>query len=483
MISIIHYRILTLLAAVFLIACQTGCKDMFTDPLKDKETGRKLTILLMDPKFITTKIYSRLEDAGTRKVMDQEPVEIRFSGKGAAHLITFDGDLMTSFNTSAGFIEVGHDPNYPVNDQYPLELTVIAVSLNYISAPQFLSFTTEGVKNLTIKMLRKTLGKSVSTGPYGEPYDISYNGVLHSAQLSFISDIGTSSTGTAWDYISLYSTTANGTILCNNLKDNIVYSDYGSYYFSALSGLMILPPATPTKNAGLQNGDFVYSAVIRTGLVECATGLTIHTDRADGKNGTGVFDYLITFSDGSTRSGQVTCSFPSDNLIEQLYYPSSNPAVSVSLIGDAQYDLSAAVNLASPCGTTANFTATPKSSLKTYKLITQYVCSDTHIGLALTIIGEFRKTGTTNPWTSFEFVGGICEVLLEPGADYDIRINIDSEYYEYTIPIDPVKVETFLIDNQGDDYTIITLVVTSTATMVEIDVSVEFDQGVCDKFE
>ena len=480
MIPKIISRIISL-SAVILIVCLSGCKDMFKDPLSDKNTGNKVTVLLMDRNFIKTKIAIRLEDNATQKVIDQEPVEIHFLGDGAAHLITFTGDLKTIFTTSSGFIEVGYDPNILISDQKPLELTVIAVSPSYVSAPQFLSYTVVGLKNLTIKMVHKITGKSISSGPFSEPYDLNYNGVLHSAQLKFMSDISTSPTGTAWDYINLYNTAAAGSLTCNNLTDHVLYSDFGAYYFGLSSGLSLVPPANPTKNVGLQNGDFVYSSVLRTGVVACEHGLTIHVERPDGKAGTAVFDYLITFSDGTTKSGQVTCSFPSDNLIEQIYYPSSSPAVSVGLLGDAQYSISAAVNLSTPCGATANFTATPKSSLQSYKFITTYLCADSHVGMGFSIIGEFRKDGTSNPWTRFEFKEGICELQMELDADYQFRVNIDGEYHTYTIPTDPAKVQTFLIENQGTDYTLRRLLVEPTATLVTITVDVEFSQGVCDK--
>lgn len=478
--SKINTGIVSLTGAIVLIACLSGCKDMFNNPLADKKTGDKITLLLIDRNFIKLKMTIRLEDNATHNAIDQEEVEVRFIGADAANLITFGGNKKTSFNTSSGFVEVGCDPNFVITDQNPLELTVIAMSANYISAPQFVSYTAEGIKNLTINMVHKTGFKSISAGAFSEPFDLSYNGVLHSPLLSFLSDISSSPTGLAYEYLNMYYTLANGTLLCNNLNDNIIYSDYGAYYFGASNELSLVPPALPTKNVGLQNGDFVYSTVLRSGLAKCDRGLTIRVERADGLAGTGVFDYVITFSDGFTKSGQVTCTFPSENLIEQIYYPISNSAVSVVLTGDSQYDISAAVNLASPCGARADFLATPKSNLKTYKFITQYSCPNTPVGMGLSIVGEFRKTGATGSWTSFEFIEGICELQLEPGADYDFRVNIDSEYHSFNLPTDPTKVEAFLVEHQSADYTLRSLSITSTETMVTITAEVEFSQGVCD---
>ncbi|MCX6227310.1 MAG: hypothetical protein NTV01_21620 [Bacteroidia bacterium] len=477
--SKLYFRIVSLTGAMILIACLTGCRDMFKDPLIDKKTGDKVNVFIMDRNFITTKLDIRLMDMLTLQPIDQESIEVRFMGPDAANIITFTGDKLPSHTTSNGFLEVGYDPNIAINSANPLELTIVAISSKYISAPQFVSYTVEGIKNVPIKMIRIIEGKSMTFGAFGEPYDLKYNGALNSSQLHFISDISSLPTGIAYDYINLYSTLANGTLVCDNLKDNVLYSDYGVYYLGSSS---LVPPALPTKNAGLQSGDYVYSTVLKSGMLKCdqGQGLTINVDRADGETGTGLFDYLITFSDGTTMSGQVTCTFPSSTLIEPVYYPGSNPAIKVELFGDAQYNISAAVNLQAPCNAAADFVATPRSNLKTYKFVTQYSCPDSNVGMGLTIVGEFRKSGSSDPWTTFEFKEGICELLMVPDTDYEFRVNIDAKYYNYTVPTDPAKVEEFLIDKQLDDYRLKSLSISSDDTLVTIMVDVEFSQGICD---
>jgi len=476
----INNRNLTLALTLVLILGLTDCADMFKDPLTDKNTGDRVTLLLLDRNFIKTKLSIRVQDVATNEDISQEEVEIRFMGAGAANLITFAGYKQSVYNTGSGYIEVGVDPNIPINGQNPLELTVIAVSPNYISAPQFVSYTTEGVKNIKISMVKKIVGKSFASGPFSEPYDLVYNGNLHSSQLTFQSDISSLPTGTAWKYINMYGTTASGTLICNNLSDAILYEDYGAYFYSMVSGSGLVPPALPTKNVALQNTDIVYSGILRSGMARCDQGLFINTSRTDGKAGTAVFDYVITFSDGQTKTGQITVTFPSSNLIEPLYYPASNPAVTVQLTGDSQYDLSGAVTLTSACGAVASFTATPKSTLKTYKFITRYSCPDSPVGMGLSIVGEFRKTGSSGAWTSFEFIEGISELLLEPNVDYDFRVNIDGEFYSYTVPTDVSKVEAFLRERQNEKYTIKSLVITSTETLETIDADIEFAEGICD---
>lgn len=478
--SKIKYRNLAFAGILVLVTFLTGCKDMFKDPLTDKETGDEITLLLMDRNFIDTKLVVHLQDAETLEPIDDEQILIQFEGDDAANLITFGGNKQTTYDTRTGFVEVGYDPNKPVNTQEPLELTIVAGSNNYISAPLFVSYTSVGIKDLVIRLYRNSSLKSAFIGPYAEPYDLKFNGQLQSPKLHFLSDISSSPTGTYWEYINLYSTTENGTLECDNLKDNVLYSDFGAYFLSITDQTGLMPPSLPTKNTELKAGDYVYSAVLRSGVNKCDEPLTIHVERANNAHGTGVFRYLITFSDGKTSEGKISCTFPSDSPVEQLYYPASNPAVRVELLGDAQYDISQAVDLTSPCGATASFTATPKPGLKTYKLITRYSCPESSVGMGLSIIGEFRRIGSSDEWTSFKFIEGVCELQLVADADYEFRVNIDSEYYSYTLPTDPDKVKTYLDDNSSVDFKFRNLSIVTTDTEVSITTDVQFSAAVCD---
>jgi hypothetical protein len=472
-------KIVFILVTMFLVASFSGCKDLFRDPLVDKETGEDITVLLMDRNFIDTKLVVHLQDITTGSAIDNEAVEIKFSGDDSSNLITFGGNKQTTYNSAAGLVEVGYNPNIEVSSQNQIELTVVATSQNYVSAPQFLTYATKGIKDVVIKMYKKTTLKSAMTEAFGEPYDIYFKGQLQSTDLQYLADISSSSTGTAWEYINLYSAKTSGQLLCENLKDKNLYADYGAYFYNPSGGTSLLPPNTPVKNTVLNQGGYAYSAVLRSGLSKCENGLTIHVERANNAGGSGVFDYRITFSDGKTKTGKISCSFPSNNLIEQVYYPSNSPAVKVELFGDAQYNFSPEVNLSSPCGT-ANFTAIPKNGLKTYKLITRYSCPESVVGMGLSVIGEFRKKGTTDSWTSFKFIEGVCELQLVADSDYDFRINIDGEYYYYNVPTNPDKVKAYLQDDSSPDFKFRNLSIISSETSVTITTDVQFSQAVCD---
>ncbi|MDD4644993.1 MAG: hypothetical protein PHY99_03295 [Bacteroidales bacterium] len=474
--------ILSLAGLVLLMLSITGCKGLFDNPLKDKDTGKNITALLIDRNFITLKINIRLEDMSGNAVT-QENVQIRLLGEDSVNFITFAGERQATFTTNSGFIEVGCDPNRVINAQHPLEFTIVAIGPNHASMPQFVSYTTDGVKNLTISMISIGVGKSMNFGGYNEPFDMTFNGVKNSSELEFLLPASyLTPTGTDYQYVNWYLADQAGTLICDNLTDNRLYSDYGVYFLCLTSSSYHLPNSLPLKNTGngINGISYVYSAILRSGVAKCTNGLTINVDRSGGGDGTGVFDYLITFSDGSTKNGQITCTFPSSNLIEQIYYPASNPAVTVALSGDAQYDMSPPVNLSSACGGVATFVATPKSNLKVYRMAIQYKCPQSDIGIGLSIVGEFRKTGATGDWTSFASIEGVCELQLELNADYDFRVNVEGEYHNFVLPTNPALVEDALRDQQSADYQLISLVITPTTNKTIIEASVQFSQGICD---
>jgi len=69
---------------------------------------------------------------------------------------------------------------------------------------------------------------------------------------------------------------------------------------------------------------------------------------------------------------------------------------------------------------------------------------------------------------------------LVANADYEFRVNIDSDYYTYYLPTNPDKVKTYIQDNTSTDFRFRNLTINTTDTEVSITTDVEFSQVVCD---
>jgi hypothetical protein len=465
--------------AIFILSF-SACEDLFHDPTKDKDTGEDVTLLLLDRNFIKTKLQVWFVDARTGEQIEDEYIELQIWGDNADRLITFSGEKPDAFSTEIGFLELGYDPNFPVSKEDPLSITIMAAGPLAISAPLYLSYTQEGVKDVIIRMNKIGEAGLFKSEPFREPFDIKFNGVLNSPDLRFITDLTGSETGTAYDYINLYSSMAQGVILCENIEDELLYDDFGIYFTSPSTDNSLVPPAAPVREQVLFPGDYVFTTVLESGIEMCGDGMMISVDSESGDPGTGSFSYLITYSNGDTKSGQVSGTFPIEVLIEPVYYPELDPSVMVQVFGDAQYEISGPVNLSTPCGGLAEFTASPRINLKRYKFITQYICPDNPIGIALSINGQFRRTATIEPWTSFSFVEGICELQLVEGSEYDFRVPIDGEFQKYTLPTDPDELETFLQENQGEDYRIVELTISPEEDKTVVFAVVEVSASVCE---
>jgi hypothetical protein len=101
--------------------------------------------------------------------------------------------------------------------------------------------------------------------------------------------------------------------------------------------------------------------------------------------------------------------------------------------------------------------------------------------MALSVNGQFRKAESSDSWTSFEFVEGICELELVPDGQYEFRAVIDDVYHYYTLPTNPVELEEFLEGNEGEDYTILELTINQLEDKTEIYAVVEVSEYICDK--
>ncbi len=475
-------QILSLTGAIIILAGVAGCKDMFIDPTKDKTTGETVTLLLIDRNFIKTKFYVQLVDNITGEEITSEPVTVYFIGADSANMVTFGGEKKAVYTTSSAFLEVGYDPAIPVNNENPIQFTLFAMSEHYTSVARYYTYTTEGVKNIVVKLYRQG-----SVGPLlktirPQPFTVKFNNALWSTGLVKEFDGGgTGPLGNGYYYHLGYKSYEGGRVTCSDLTDPVLYSEYGVYYYWKEGPLLRyhFPPDPPRRDVVVPAGADLISAVKKTGLNLCTSNLKIRVNGPAG--GSGSFNYRIDFSDGSSQEGRITCSkFPSDNVIEQIYFPTADESVTVNLYSDAQYYISEAVQFNSPCGETAEFNADPKSNLKTYKFITRYTCPGSATAFALSIRGQFMRSGSLNSWTDFAFVGGTCELHLEEAENYEFRINVDGDYYSFTLPTDPEKIKGVIEANKGDNYTIKTLTVTPTASLVTVKADVQFSTGICD---
>lgn len=142
----------TLFAFVMAFAL-AGCSSYLDNPLKDRETGEDINLLVIDFNFFHTRISVKMADARSGEVITV-PATIRFTGDNGSDIVTFSGDKHTQITTSQGQIEVTIDPNVAISSGSPFQFAVHVEADGYVPLSKGFQFQTEGKKTIEIKLAK-----------------------------------------------------------------------------------------------------------------------------------------------------------------------------------------------------------------------------------------------------------------------------------------------------------------------------------------
>ncbi len=159
-------RILMLMTVVLF----TACEDYFVNPLKDKETGEDINLLIIDLNFFKTRMTYHLKDAKTGETI-QLDAKISFSGKNASDIVNYSGEKNQVYQTSQGQLELVTDPNVAISESVPFEFVVKAEIAGYNTFEKTVSIQSEGIKTIDLELL-KTADENESELTGGTENDI-----------------------------------------------------------------------------------------------------------------------------------------------------------------------------------------------------------------------------------------------------------------------------------------------------------------------
>ncbi len=144
--NILKFLVLTLATLV-----TVSCTSYLENPLKDKETGEDIDLLVIDSSVFPVRLQISLIDSMALSAV-VSPVTISFSGKNDNDIITLAGKKQSEFYTSSGFIELAIDPNVNVSKTEPLIFTIHVMSKEYPETVQEFIFDSQGVKEITLQL-------------------------------------------------------------------------------------------------------------------------------------------------------------------------------------------------------------------------------------------------------------------------------------------------------------------------------------------
>ena len=148
------------LAMFFALA---GCSDYLDNPLKDRETGEDINLLVIDFNFFHTRISVKLADARSGELITV-PATVKFTGNNGTDIVTFSGDKRTQITTEEGQIEVTVDPNVAISSGSPFQFAVHVEADGYMPLSKGFQFQTEGKKTIELKLAKISDGEETEMG-------------------------------------------------------------------------------------------------------------------------------------------------------------------------------------------------------------------------------------------------------------------------------------------------------------------------------
>ncbi len=135
--------------AVF--AAISACSSYLDNPLKDRETGEDINLLIIDFNFFETRISVKLTDAKDGSLLNV-PATLKFTGENGNDIVTFTGEKRPEFLTSQGQLEVTVDPNVSISENAPLQFAVSVQAEGYNSVSKGFQFQSEGKKTIELEL-------------------------------------------------------------------------------------------------------------------------------------------------------------------------------------------------------------------------------------------------------------------------------------------------------------------------------------------
>ncbi|WP_167615186.1 hypothetical protein [Maribellus sediminis] len=170
--------------SLLLLILFSGCGDMFDNPLKDKETGEDINLLIVDFNIFTTPMTYKLIDVASDEQITEE-ARVWFTGTNAGDIVTFAGEKESEFLTSQGQLELTVDPYVPFSESSPLDFTVHVEVDGYQTFTQNIQVNIEGTKTYELYLSPVSGGdeETLNGEDSGDSFFFSVFGVTKSASV------------------------------------------------------------------------------------------------------------------------------------------------------------------------------------------------------------------------------------------------------------------------------------------------------------
>jgi len=155
-------RLGTLAILMLAMSLLPACEGL-QDPMKDRETGDDINLLIVDFNFFKTHITVNVMDAASNQRVEV-PVTLTFSGKNGDDIVTYSGNKKPFFEVLNGRMELTVDPGAVPTPNDPVTFGVKAEANGYQTATVTETYLSEGNKVVDIFLSKETDGTDDQVG-------------------------------------------------------------------------------------------------------------------------------------------------------------------------------------------------------------------------------------------------------------------------------------------------------------------------------
>lgn len=163
------FRSLKWMLLLAVVTLAVACEGLMQNPLKDKDSGEDINLLIVDFNFFRTHISVNLYDATTRERIEL-PAVLKFAGMGGKDIVTYSGVKRPSHEMLRGQLELTVDPNVKISESNPFFFSLTAEVPGYQTMSRTETYLSEGKKSVDLFLVKVTdetgakLGGGVNTG-------------------------------------------------------------------------------------------------------------------------------------------------------------------------------------------------------------------------------------------------------------------------------------------------------------------------------
>lgn len=436
-----------IIIASALLFITVACENLFDNPLKHKETGENIALLLVDPYVFDTQLTLHFIDEETGLPVNDHEIIFAFAGNDAQYIVDAGGTHRAFSLTETGVAELFLDPNRTPSESAPLELTLFCDDPEYFfdAYPVSIKHNTTGQHSIIVNMIRTN--NSVTNNA---PFEMLYNDSIINNDTPNWNILSKTIQQNGKTYYRIYRTNdpIEGYLSLSNPAQSYQAWGIEGYLANENEEYSIIELNHQASGLPANHLQFkAYMATYNQQFTECLNGINITIKNTNNSNGTASFYYQILSETNILKEGFLSTSeMPNVVNTGSFYYPTESTNLTFTVFDNEQYEIADnTYNLNGDlCQKAIELNASPKPGLEPYNVAISFYCKDDFMGIAPSASGSYKEKDSNKPYTRFSFTQGVSTLYLKPGKTYNIEATIIGQDMSFDFPTNPENISEII---------------------------------------